>query len=81
VIWNRRGRLVFPQLAERTTNPMDDGFMSRTLFRLLQGQFHGGPPPPPPDQRVTSWTGRRSHWIARERNPRQGVPGSGGSVA
>jgi hypothetical protein len=31
-LWNRRGRLVFPQLAERTTHPIDGGFTSYTLF-------------------------------------------------
>jgi hypothetical protein len=32
-LWKRRGRLVFPQLAERTTHPIDGGSTSRTLFQ------------------------------------------------
>jgi hypothetical protein len=64
-LWNRLGRLVFPQLAERTTHPIDGGFTSRTLFqcrRSLEGRFHGGLLRTPPSiQKVTSGTGRRSH--------------------
>jgi hypothetical protein len=32
-LWNRRGGLVFPQLAERTIHPIVGGFPSRTLFQ------------------------------------------------
>lgn len=28
VLWNRRSRLVFPQLAERTTDPVDGGLQA-----------------------------------------------------